>query len=225
MAQVVLLEDYKLEEWISRSGETRCAACAGKAGESASCARNRILQYAVNQAVSDFYALPPKMRSYAKAEQLARCRWDLHMAGREGSVSSGRNAAGSPRTRVAENLAAFLTDGEPEDAYPMVLFEQHRAFVDELNVEMTMIVHALDVTAAGGYRMRKFAVDERPEVIHAYRHLATAFCFFAFGKIPEIIEALGVLSGRRYTFVPDMTSLDPAVDFIRILRDSWRAGV
>lgn len=125
------------------------------------------------------------------------------------------------QSTVAGNLSAYLAEGELADAYPMVLFEQLRAHVEELQIELSMIVHALYVTPSGGYRFRKFFVDDRPEAVESYRQIATAFCCTAFRQAPELVEAIGLVSGRKYQFAMQACSPHLAVDYLRLVRDCW----
>lgn len=210
---VIRIEDYKLEEML-RCPEQFASMHEGRKREGDVNWR-QLTQFAASHVVNDFYMLPIEARMPEAVEALVERRW----TNRHYKFLSGEHYLQMKRT-VVENLALFLLGGACAET-PILTFEQLTPYVEELDMELSQIFHAIAGDGsgdAGGYIVQKFAVDADREALTLFFHMTSVVCMNAFERLPSRIEVLSVLEGKRLSFVPTEASLEQSYDYMYLIK-------
>ncbi|MFC0214480.1 hypothetical protein ACFFK0_18780 [Paenibacillus chartarius] len=210
---VTLLQDYNLEEW---------ARCSYKFYNSRILNRHpdvlnwrQMVQYAVNHVIHDGYALPAEQRTPEHIEHLIAKRWKI----RPSLFPSAYHEKLIRRT-VTEQLIRYFT-GHRQSGPLLFLFESYTVRVEELGVELSMIVQVAEWSQKS-FVIRKLFVDSDPDVISCFQHVATLFCYKAFGKLPESIEALSLLTGQTVETCPTAErDVAGAIHYVRTMMERF----
>ncbi|AJY74459.1 hypothetical protein [Paenibacillus beijingensis] len=171
-----------------------------------------LVQYAVNHAVNDFYALPRTARDAKAVHRLLEARWS-----NRAYLFGMKQRYVTVKSETANRLSRFLAGGAENDE-PILSFERVSTPVPELRKELAMLYHLVFASKEGSPSIvRKFIVDDREELREAIVHMAVAVSMNAFGQLPQRIEICSVMSGRRHVYRTDEGSLARALDYIRLI--------
>ncbi len=169
----------------------------------------QLVQYAVNHAIHDYYSLPPESRTAAGIRSFLERQWTNKVRLFESFPHFHRVKA-----MVTEHLVRELTS-LPLETPPILLFESISAWIDELRAEISLIVQ-LAYWSGESYTIRKFMVGEDPAVIPAFFHMTSVMAHRAFGKLPEQIEVVTLLTGQKQTYRPQDEELEASIDYLRL---------
>lgn len=221
-----LIEDYKLEEllrcpsrYLKRKADEEAGAGVG-AMLGTEVSWQQLVQYSVCHMVNDYYSLPPEHRSEYSIERSADRRW----TNRTYKFDSADHYW-QVRYRAVSALKQLLHGELDGTIRPLIVFESYRTHIEAVQAEISFIVQVLyrpDDRPDSPYVIRKYLVDDDPDVIAGFRHLAVLFCSEAFEELPGRIEVFGVLSGSKHVFRPQADEVAKAADYIRLLREYAR---
>ncbi|WP_338554220.1 hypothetical protein [Paenibacillus sp. KS-LC4] len=211
-AAVKLIEDYKLEELLRcpyrfikrQTAKKRAGEVNGR----------QLMQFAVSHIVNDFYELPPHARTANVVKRLAERWWTPRVAKFDNAEHYW-----DAKLQAIVHLTAFLL--EEQEAAPIIQFEQHRTFVEPLDMELTQIFQIVAEDPYGtntDYIVQKFVVDEDEDVIVTFQHMTAVFCDSAFGKLPSRIDVLSVMSGQRISYYPSEADIAQSLDYMRLVQ-------
>lgn len=107
----------------------------------------------------------------------------------------------------------------------MILFEKFTVYIEELDMELEQKLH---IAAGSGssqhpdtkesYVVQKFIVDESAGSLELYARMTTVFRMGAFHQLPTRIEALALLSGKRYVWEPNVSFWRESLDNMRLAK-------
>lgn len=212
-----LIEDYKLEELLRYP--YRYGTGQQKRRQHHDVNWQQLAQYAVSYVVDDYYKLSPNNRTIDRLKELIEHRW----TNRAYKFESGHHFS-QVKSTVTASLVKLLVEGERREQYPIISFEQWGTYISALDLNLTMILQTVFAEKSAGdlepsaYSIQKYMVDADEEVIQAFRHMAAVFGQSAFGRPPERIDVISLLSGEQYRFQPDEGMLEQSVDFLRLIR-------
>lgn len=216
-----LIEDYKLEELLrcpSRYLKRRADEEAGLGAMlGTEVSWQQLVQYSVCHMVNDYYSLPPEQRSEYAIERSADRRWT-----NKTYKFDSADHYWQVRYRAVSALKQLLHGKQDGGIRPLIVFESYRTYIPAVQADVSFIVQVLyrsDDRQGSPYVIRKYLVDDDPDVIAGFRHLAVLFCNDAFEELPGRIEVFGVLSGSKYVFRPQADEVAKAADYIRLLRE------
>lgn len=207
MHEVLRLEDYKLEELLRsphRENEPVNRDVTWK----------QLAQYAASQCLNEFYALPIKARTELSITAIIERRW----SNRYYKFHSNEHYL-QIKQKVISHLTAFLT-GEFRTCEPIVRFEQLSTYVPSMDLELSQIFQLIieDASAVNGYTVQKYVIDEQEATVSTFFHMTTVFCAHAFEALPATIEVLSLLSGNRFIYYPDDSTLRESLDYMRLAK-------
>ncbi|MBO9605997.1 MAG: hypothetical protein J7639_08615 [Paenibacillaceae bacterium] len=208
------LADYMLEQWLRSLAPSpdHCPCCPGWRG---------IVMHAAYHAINDWYTLPdagassPQRRTPERMSRLLELRW----AGRKQGFRSEEHVRQTKR-QVSAHLQQFARSHEGAPV-PALLFKPMAVRVPQLGIDMSAIVHMAELTEQS-YVIHKFVVDESDEFMHASLRLLTLFSFAAFGKLPERIQLIDLLTGNTRCIVPREDEIGQAADYMRFILSLYR---
>lgn len=204
---VTEIKDYLLEEWI------RCPYKYVKKNVNGRYPHNinwrQRVQYSVNHIIHDFCMLPDREQSESRILESAKQRW----TNKVGSFYSDQHYR-DIQSIVTSHLVYFLLQ-QSMTAPPMILFEKYSVWIDELKVQLTMIFQQVQGTE-NSYVIKKYLVDEDPDVIEAYKHMTVTFCHHAFPTLPERMDVYLLQSGTHLMYTPTLQDVRASVDYLRI---------
>lgn len=173
----------------------------------------QLSQLAVSHVVNAFYSTPEMERPWFSIPATLERWWTNKI-----SKFESEEHYWSIKQRLLDGLHLLLMENKSDS--PLILFEQHQVFVQELQVELMHILQLVLRTEDGepsDYMVRKYIVDEDEDMIALFQHLTTVFCASAFGRLPMQIEVLSVLSGNRLVTNPSSESLQGSIDYMKLV--------
>ncbi|WP_135548577.1 hypothetical protein [Paenibacillus cymbidii] len=177
--------------------------------------------HAAYHAINDWYTLPdagvssPQRRDPERMSRLLDFRW----AGRTQGFRSEEHVRQTKR-QVSAQLQQFARSHEGAPV-PALLFEPMSVRVPQLGIDMSAIVHMAELTEQS-YVIHKFVIDESDEFMHASLRQLTLFSFAAFGKLPERIQLIDLLTGNTRCIVPREAEIGQAADYMRFILSVYR---
>lgn len=208
MLEVLRLEDYKLEELL------RSPRRESESVRKRDLTWKQLAQYAASHCVNEFYTLPIEARTEQSITAIIERRW----SNRYYKFHSSEHFL-QTKQNVISHLTAFLT-GEYRTNEPIVRFEQLSTYVPSIDMELSQIFQLIikDDSAANGYTVQKYVIDENEATVSTFFHMTTVFCAHAFDVLPETIEVLTLLSGKRFLYYPDDSTLLQSLDYMRLAK-------
>ncbi len=128
--------------------------------------------------------------------------------------------------QITTHLQSFLVHCPCEGAI-MARFETFSVYVEVLGMELTQHFHMIHMhpDGNGDYTVQKLVADDNEDALALYRHMTAVFGYYAFGRLPSVIEALLPLSGKIVRWRPDPDSLKESLDYMRLVKimvmDEW----
>ncbi|MCM3629755.1 hypothetical protein M3194_20650 [Paenibacillus glycanilyticus] len=210
-AKAMVIEDYMLEELLRcpyRYAKRQGAAPSAKADVN----WMQLAQLAVSHVVNAFFTTPEEERARFSIPDMLERWWTNKVAKFESAEHYW-----SIKQRLIDGLSPLLM--EEASSNPIILFEQHQAFVPELQAELMQIFQVVLGSEEGepsDYIVRKYIVDEDEDMITLFQHLTAVFCSSAFGRLPVRIEVLPVLSSNRRVLYPTEETLERSMDYMKL---------
>ncbi|QOS79809.1 hypothetical protein JNUCC31_02330 [Paenibacillus sp. JNUCC31] len=208
-----LLVDYRLEEML-RSPH-RFIRPEPEAKQYAPLQWRHHVQYAVSHAVNAFYSLDSDVRKEMPVQYLLEKWWPRKATGFESVLHYW-----DVKNKITDELSLAIAMND-DLKYPAILFEQWRTELPSLSMHLSMILHTAWLPEGwDSLLIQKYMVVHDPNVVEAYQHMVSAFCWEAFGKLPGMIEIYCLLEGRKIRYIPGRQSLVRSMDYLRLIRDS-----
>lgn len=210
---LLLLEDYRLEEML-RSPH-RFIRPEPEAGQHSPLQWRHRVQYAVSHAVNAFYSLDPEVRKEVPVQYLLEKWWPRKATGFESVLHYW-----DVKNKITDELSLAIAMND-DLKHPTILFEQWRTEISTLSMHLSMIFQAAwQPEGWDSLLIQKYMVVHDPNVVEAFQHMVSVFCWEAFGKLPGMIEIYCLLEGRKIRYIPGRQSLVRSMDYIRLIRAS-----
>lgn len=210
---LLLLEDYRLEEML-RSPH-RFIRPEPEAGQRSPLQWRHRVQYAVSHAVNAFYSLDPEVRKEVPVQYLLEKWWPRKATGFESVLHYW-----DVKNKITDELSLAIAMND-DLKHPTILFEQWRTEISTLSMHLSMIFQAAwQPEGWDSLLIQKYMVVHDPNVVEAFQHMVSVFCWEAFGKLPGMIEIYCLLEGRKIRYIPGRQSLVRSMDYIRLIRAS-----
>lgn len=208
-----LLEDYRLEEML-RSPH-RFFRPEPNADQPVTLEWRHRVQYAVSHAVNAFYSMEPGIRKEVPIQYLLEKWWPKKTTGFDSVLHYW-----DVKNRITDELSLVAAMNEDLD-YPSIVFEQWKTEIPSMSMHLSMIFQTVWQPAGwDSLLIQKYMVVYDPNVVEAFQHMATLFCWEAFGQLPGMIETYCLLEGRKIRHLPGPRSLQRSQDYIRLVRES-----
>lgn len=169
----------------------------------------------VNQAVRDFFSLPPSSRSALSILRSIERHWnkkvDLFYT-REHYF----DVLGSMTSHLIQLL---LLDRNVVS--PLYTIEKMSVRIPEWDLSLTMTI-PLAIWDGTSFTIKKFVTEENPEFTRSWTLFTLFFCSHAFNAIPSTLEITNILSGVRSVAFPKLDDLKDAKNYIHLLQETIR---
>ncbi len=200
--------DYELEAWI------RSSILSPALNLNSKMTWQERVQYSVGHAINDFFSLDPYVRMHTPIQVMLNRRWPRSKESFRSSLHYWEiyNRVVSTLTHLA---SAYLNES------PMIMYEQLETNVREFDLDLSVIFHTVwQQTQGHGFKIQKFLVEDHPELVRAFLHLANVFWNSAYGCPPDEVEIVLLLSGDRYTYTKEMPDLQQSLDYVYLLYET-----
>lgn len=204
------IADYHLEEYMRCPFQFYYRHLLGKG---AICLNWRqMAQHAVHQVIHDFYKSPLEARSSVKILELIHKHWMKRV-----DLFHSRSHYFTVLGEITNNLLFALLE-ERDIEQPLFLFEKFRIHSEELQIDLAMTLHVAE-WSADSFILRKYMVDAKPGYCYSYKHMAVLFSEKAFGLLPEKIEIIQLLNGKKFVYYPERKDLSEAIEYFQLTKD------
>ncbi|MCM3668592.1 PD-(D/E)XK nuclease family protein [Mesobacillus maritimus] len=120
--------------------------------------------------------------------------------------------------KITDHLLRFLESKE-ETTLPLFLFKKLDAYIDELESRVSLTFEVVEWFTYS-FKIKKFLVEADREMVELYHYLMVVFAKKAFRKIPEQVEVINLLEGKRYTFTPSEEEVQRGILYLTYLKES-----
>nr|WP_261771549.1 hypothetical protein [Paenibacillus xylanexedens] len=208
-----LLEDYKLEEML-RSPHRFIRPEPSAEQRPVLQWRHRV-QYAVSHAINHFYSVDPDVRKEIPIQYVLEKWWPRKTDGFDSVLHYW-----DVKQKMIDELSLAIAAND-DLKRPAILFEQWKTEVPSLQMSLSVIFQAAwQPEGWDALLVQKYMVVHDANVVEAFQHMVSVFCWEAFGKLPGMIEIYCLLEGRKIRYIPGRQSLQRSMDYIRLVRDS-----
>jgi len=206
------LQDYQLEKWLASAHRSQSVHLTSSEKYS----WTQRVQYAVGHAVNRYYSAEPKFRIHTNTGELVDYRWPQRFDGFDSEKKYWEL-----KDRVTANLNTFFQNNPYTENRPILLYEQLHTHVAELGLDLSMIAQvAWQYPKTLGIHLQKFVVEDNPQVLDGYRHVARVFCRQAFGADPAKLEVFQVLEGKSTELSLHDIPYEQSLDYLRLAYQS-----
>lgn len=176
------------------------------------------MQYAVGHTINDYLELAPEVRAHTPVQYLLNRRWP-----RSQDLFNDPLHYWETYHRMTEQLVHSLSPYL--ESYPTALYEQWETQFTQAE-SLTMIFQAIwkqQDARAGKERVtvQKWLVEENDWLAEAFVHMTTVFWYSAFGQLPDTIEVVALMEGRKMVVTSDELELQQSLDYVRLLNGSF----
>ncbi|MCQ4085725.1 hypothetical protein [Saccharibacillus sp. JS10] len=206
------LQDYQLEKWLASAHLSPSLESL----RSEKYSWTQRVQYAVGHAVNRYYSAEPKFRIHTNSGELVDYRWPQRLDGFDSEKKYWEL-----KDQVIVNLNTFFQNNPYTEDRPILLYEQLHTHVAELGLDLSMIAQvAWQCPKTLGIHLQKFVVEDKPQVLDGYRHVARVFCRHAFGADPIKLEVFHVLEGKITELSLGDISYEQSLDYLKLAYQS-----
>lgn len=170
----------------------------------------QLVQRSIHRVVQAYYQLPVTARTPEQVLQLIQAHWSDQM-----QAFDSKEHFLMVLANVSNHLVQALETAR-QDAPPLFLYEDQKVWMEELQLELVLSFHVAEWTETS-FRIRKYTVEEQGESFEAFRHMAIAFSHRAFGRVPEEIEMVSLLSGRTHRARPTEADVANALQYLQLM--------
>lgn len=176
------------------------------------------MQYAVGHTINDYLELTPEVRAHTPIQYLLNRRWP-----RSQDLFNDPLHYWETYHRMTEQLVHSLSPHL--ESYPTALYEQWETQFTGTE-SLTMIFQAIwkqQDAQAGKERVtvQKWLVEENTWLAEAFIHMTTVFWYSAFGQLPDAIEVVALMEGRKKVVTSDELELQKSLDYVRLLNGTF----
>lgn len=172
----------------------------------------QLVQSIINQVVHSFYQLSPNEQNKLHILKLVDRYWEnVNPQLFESKVHYYMVLA-----KTTDQLLQFLmarTHQQP----PLFLYEKMNTYVEELELDLALTFELVEWTN-NSFMVKKFLVEADEEMVQLYLHMLVVFSDKAFGKLPERIEIITLLEGKKYRFSPTMSNVEQGIVYLNEMK-------
>ncbi|CEH30181.1 hypothetical protein AM501_11750 [Aneurinibacillus migulanus] len=210
LISVKTLTDRHMEEFI------RCPyqfyLRQKKKGQLESYTWKQVVQRIVRQIIEHYFQFPAQARSVSGILKLIDMYWI-----KQPSLFESKGHYYTVLAHVSNYLVQYLLEDCQADP-PLMLFEKVKVTSKELALDLSITLQIVQGTGSS-FVIKKFTLEEDEESFTSYKHIAVLFSQEAFGILPERIEIISLLSGKRKSWHPVSSDVAPALTYITVIRD------
>lgn len=167
----------------------------------------------MNRIVRSFYQLPPnRQHKLSVLKLIDKCWKNVSPQIFESKVHYYMVLA-----KTTDHLLQFLSIKQEKNP-PLFLYQKLKTYIEELETQLSLTFEVAE-WSADAFTIKKFLVEADEEMIKLYQYLIVVFSNEAFGKLPERIEIITLLEGKKYTFSPDPSHVTKGMKYLKMIKD------
>jgi hypothetical protein len=208
---VKTLTDYHLEAFLRCPYKFYYQFILGKRNDERKW--RQMVQQSVNKTIQRFYRMPIADRNSVTILKLINHYWaNVHIDLFENQAHYYTILA-----KITNHLLKALLN---RDNYqpPLFLYEKLHTSVEEMSTDIS-ITFEVGEWGKDTFSIKKFLVDTDEDMIHLYTYLTILFSHKAFGMLPEKIEILSLLDGKKHEFCPTEKDIPEALEYLNFLKE------
>jgi hypothetical protein len=176
----------------------------------------QLVQSIINQIVYNFYQLSPNEQNKLQVLNLVDRYWkNVNPKAFESKVHYYMVLA-----KTTDQLLQFLVP-KTEQHPPLFLYKKMNTYVEELEIDLTLTFELVEWTNKS-YMVKKFLVEADEEMVQLYLHMLVVFSDKAFGRLPDKIEILTLLDGKKYSFSPTMNNVEQGIVYLNKMKNTLK---
>lgn len=173
----------------------------------------QVIQYVVNQVVQNYYQLPFDAQNKLNAMKLIDKYWKKLSP----QLFKSKEHYYLVLAKTTDHLLQFLPM-KSKQMPPIFLYEKLNTYIEELEAQLSLTFELAEWSTES-FKIKKMLVEVDEELIQLYLHLMVVFSNKAFGKLPEKIEILTLLEGKKYTFSPTMNNVSQGIMYLKYMKN------
>jgi len=163
--------------------------------------------------VQNFYQLPQDAQNKSSIFKLIDKYWENVSP----QVFESRIHYYIVLAKTTDHLLHFLSM-ERQHKPPLFLFQKLNTYIKDLETHLSLTFELAEWTT-DSFTIKKFLLEADEEMIQLYNHLIVVFSNEAFGKLPERIEIIKLLEGKKYTFSPTKNNVTQGMMYLKYMKD------
>ncbi len=173
----------------------------------------QVVQFAINQVVDHFYQLPLNAQNTVNAMKLINRFWENVSP----KLFESKVHYYMVLAKTTDHLLQFLSEKKKEKP-PLFLYQKLNTYMEELETQLSLTFE-LTEWSTQSFTIKKFLVEANEDIIDLYHHLLVVFSHEAFGTLPEKIEILTLLEGKKYTFSPTIDHIAQGIMYLDYMKN------
>jgi hypothetical protein len=172
----------------------------------------QMVQQVVNQVVYSYFQLPLDQRHSTNVLSLIERHWSkIPLRLFDSRIHYYLVAA-----KITDYLMQHLT-AETETRPPLFLFEKFKTHIQEMDVDLSLTFDVAEWSSSS-FVVKKYLVEANEEMLKLYFLLTVVFSEKVFQKIPERIDVITLLDGKKHTFFPTEENIEEGISYLQLLK-------
>ncbi|PMC40505.1 hypothetical protein CJ195_01970 [Bacillus sp. UMB0899] len=153
------------------------------------------IQSVINTIVHTYYQLPLQDQTKLSALKLIYQHWnhvrfDFFLSGEEYYMVLAK---------ITDHLLQFLSTKSKQS--PLFLYEKLYTYVKGIESQLCITIELAEWSTKS-FSVKKFLLEADQHLMERYHHLVSVFSHEALGILPEKVEIVSLLDGRKSIFYP-----------------------
>ncbi|NSL50222.1 hypothetical protein [Calidifontibacillus erzurumensis] len=175
--------------------------------------RRKIVQQVINQVIKEYYLLLPEMKNKFNFLKLIDKYWkNIHP-----NIFESRADYYIHLAKITDHLLQFLTV-DRQKRPPLFLYQTFNAYIEDLGTELSLTFEVGEWTK-DSFIVKKFLVEADEYLMNLYHNLIVVFSHEAFGKLPEKIEMITLLEGKKHTLPVTSEQVTRGKQYLSLLKN------
>ncbi|WP_084783284.1 hypothetical protein [Bacillus dakarensis] len=171
-----------------------------------------VVQSVINRIVHHFYQLPLKEQKPLNLMKLIQHYWkDVDVQLFESKENYYMILA-----KTTDHLLKFLPS-KKKQMPPLFLYQKLNTFIAELETQVSVTFEVAEWSVTS-FSIKKYLMEADEQLIQLYYHLISVFSDKAFGKLPDKIEIISLLDGKRHAITPTSENLEIGIMYLKYMK-------
>ncbi|MEW9053256.1 MAG: hypothetical protein AB2392_19005 [Neobacillus sp.] len=172
----------------------------------------QVVQHVVNQVVYSYVKKPAEQRHPLTVLKLVDQYWSKVPLGLfESKIHYYRVVA-----KITDHLMQHLnTEVNPQP--PLFLFEKFKTNIEELNIELSLTFDVGEWSSSS-FIVKKYLVEANADMLQLYQLLIVVFSDQVFKQLPEKIEVVTLLDGKKHVFYPSEEKVKEGLQYLQVMK-------
>ncbi|MGG1679031.1 hypothetical protein ACIFOT_25395 [Neobacillus sp. NRS-1170] len=173
----------------------------------------QVVQKVINKIVKDYFHLSIKEQNNLGLLKLIEQNWRTINV----NIFENKIQYYIVLSKITDHLLRLLTSKETVTP-PLFLYEKVHTYITELESAIS-ITFEVGEWSKDTFILKKYLLDCDESLIMLYQYLSTVFSYKAFGVLPERIEMLSLLEGKKYIFYPTEQEISRGLNYLGFIKD------